>query len=69
MRRIDKNTVELTDEEWIVNEIVAHLLDQGWNQEDAVILIRGSKVPEGLRTPSPVLDRILTPEFTDYLTW
>lgn len=68
MKRIDDRTVELTDQEQLVGEIHDLLMDQGYSQGDAMILLRGSRVPEGLRSPSPHLDQVLTPEFVDWLT-
>jgi|HubBroStandDraft_1064217.scaffolds.fasta_scaffold2258915_1 hypothetical protein len=68
MPRIDDRTWEYTPEEQIIAEIVDLLTDQGMPQGDAVILIRGSRVPEGLRSKTPNLDRVLTPEFTEWLT-
>ena len=67
MIRLDSQTVELSDDEMLISEIVEVLLDQGYSQGDAVILIRGSKVADRLRTPTPFLDQVLTPEFTSYL--
>jgi hypothetical protein len=59
MPRIDDRTWEYTPEEQIIAEIVDLLTDQGMPQGDAVILIRGSRVPEGLRSnaePGPGAD-------------
>jgi len=67
VERIDDRSVRLTNEELIVEEIVDILMDQGMSAGDAVILIRGSRVPEGLRSPMPELSKILTPEFVLYL--
>ena len=59
--------VELTTAEAVLVEIMDNLLEQGFSQGDALILIRGIAVPEGLHTPCPVLEEVLTPEFTDYI--
>lgn len=67
MKRIDRNTVELSEQELLVHEIHDLLLDQGYSQGDAMILLRGSCVPVGLRSPTPMLDKLLTPEFVDWL--
>lgn len=67
MKRIDDNTVEHTDFEMIVEEIHSMLVDQGYDQGTAVIMLRGSNVPEALRTPTPFLDEILTPDFVAHL--
>jgi hypothetical protein len=68
MIRIDEDTAEFTDAELLVREIHELLLDQGHSQGDAMIMLRGALVPEGLRTPTPLLDAVLTPEFVDWLT-
>jgi hypothetical protein len=67
MKRIDDRTVELTDQEMLIEEIHDLLMDQGFSQGDALITLRGSRVAEGLRSPSPILDAVLTPEFADWL--
>jgi hypothetical protein len=67
VRRLDDRTVELDREELLLAELVSLLLDQGYSQGDAVILLRGSRVPEELRSKTPVLDEVLTPELADYL--
>ena len=61
------SVVEFTTAEMIIVEIIDNLLEQGFSQGDALILIRGIAVPEGLHTPCPVLEEVLTPEFTDYI--
>lgn len=68
MNQIDARTVELSPAESLVEEIHALLLDQGYSQGDALILLRGSRVPDGCRTPTPLLDHVLTPEFAAYLS-
>lgn len=68
MRRIDEHTVHFdNDVELVISEIHDLLLDQGYSQGDALILLRGSRVPEGLRSPTPVLDAALTPELASWL--
>jgi len=69
MERISKNEFRLTDAEMLVSEIYGLLLDQGHGCEDAIIILRGAKVPPGLRTPTPQLDAVLTPEFTHFLLY
>src|SRR5437016_2642666 len=51
--RIDDRTVELSDQALLVREIHDLLLDQGYSQGDALILLRGSRAPEGLRSKTP----------------
>lgn len=58
--------VELTTAEAVLVEIMDNLLDRGFTQGDAMIVLRGSDLP--LRHPCPVLDEVLTPEFVAYLT-
>jgi hypothetical protein len=67
MKKISDTETEFTDEEMLVMEIHELLLDQGMSQGEAMIVLRGSRVPEELRTETPYLDAILTPEFVDYL--
>jgi hypothetical protein len=68
MERIDERTVELTAEEQLVCEIHSCLLDCGIDQGTAVIMMTAFHVEEELRTATPMLDRILTPEFRLWLT-
>jgi len=68
MKYIDARTVELTDEEQLVCEIHSCLLDCGYDQGTAVIMMTAAHVPDGLRTKTPMLNRILTPEFRLWLT-
>lgn len=62
------NAVELTEVEMALSELHSLLLDQGYSQSDALILMRGSLIDPDLRTKSPVLDATLTPEFCDWLS-
>ena len=61
------SVVELTPTEAALSELHSLLLDQGFSQSDAVILMRGSMIDPGCRTDTPTLDAALTPEFTDWL--
>jgi hypothetical protein len=67
MKRISARVVELTMMETLVAEVHSLLMDQGFSQGEAVIAMRGATVSPGLRTPSPVLDSVLTPEFVDWM--
>lgn len=60
--------VELTDVEYVVAEIHSLLMDQGMAQGDAMIMLRGALVAPGLRTDTPTLDAVLSPEFVGMLT-
>jgi hypothetical protein len=53
--------------ESVVSEIFSLLLDQGLTESDAMITLRGSMVPPGLRTKTEVLDKVLTPDFVSWL--
>lgn len=69
MKRIDDHTIEYeSDAELVVKEIHDLLLDQGHSPGEALIILRGSRVPAGLRSETPTLDRVLTPEFVTWLT-
>lgn len=68
MQRINANEVELTNDEMLVREIHANLMDGGLTQGDAVIALRGALTPAGLKEASPRLDAVLTPAFVDWLT-
>ena len=63
MRRIAGGWVVLDDKERIVHEVFDLLVDSGLSESDAVIFLRGSRVPGETRH----LDRVLTPEFVDWL--
>lgn len=67
MKRINANEVELTADEVLVREIHSNLMDAGLTQGDAVIFLRGSQTPEGLKGSTPRLDATLTPAFVDWL--
>lgn len=67
MERIDNRTVKLTDTEWLLAEIHSLLLDQGYSEVGAVELLLGSNVPPYLRSETPVLDSVITPEFVKHL--
>jgi len=67
MRRIDERTVELTDEEELFEELFNIQLDQGHGMAAAVMKLSGHDLPEGLRSKTPRLDAILTPEFVSWL--
>jgi hypothetical protein len=68
VERLNDREVLLTDAEILIEEIIDILMDQGRSASDAVILIRGAQVSEGLRSPTPELDKVLTPEFVLYIT-
>jgi len=68
MERIDDRTVELTEEEMLVSEIHSCLMDCGYDQGTALIMLTAFHVEEELRTVTPMLNRILTPEFRLWLT-
>lgn len=61
--------VTLTACEAVVSEIHSNLMDAGHSQGDALILLRGARTPEGLRSPghNEVLDQVLTAEFAAWL--
>lgn len=63
------SVVELTEAEVVVSVIHGNLMDRGYSQGDALIAMRGSDIPTGLRDPAAgaVLDAVLTPEFSDWL--
>lgn len=67
MRRINARTVELTEAEDLIKEIHDLLMDQGYDPHWATDLILGSSVPPYLRTGTPTLDAVVTPEFIAYL--
>lgn len=67
MKQINECTWEFTEQEMLVMEIHELLLDQGMSQGEAMIVLRGSRVPEELRTETPYLNAILTPEFVEHL--
>lgn len=64
----EPSAVELTDLEMLVSEIHSNLMDLGFCQGDAVVMLRGSAIPEGLQQEQPVLDRVLDPLFVAWLT-
>ncbi len=68
MPRISDRSWAYTPEEQIVAEIHELLLDQGYSQGDALILLSGARVPSGLRSLAPNLDRVLTPDFRVWLS-
>ena len=61
------SVVELTPTEAALSELHSLLLDQGFSQSDAVILMRGSMIDPSCRSATPVLDEALAPEFTDWV--
>ena len=67
MKRINSNTVEMTEDEWLVHEIFDLLLDRGHGPAKAMMMLLGTDIPEGLRTCTPRLNKVMTPEFTTYL--
>lgn len=69
MERLGKGEFKLSEQEALVSEIYELLLDQGDSCENAIIRLRGARVPPGLRSPSPYLDAVLTPEFTHFLLY
>jgi uncharacterized protein YoaH (UPF0181 family) len=66
----DGEMIELhTCAEQVIMEIVNAMMDQGMDAGEAIILIRGSRIPEGRRTtPNPMTDETLTPEYVGWLT-
>jgi hypothetical protein len=68
MRRIDERTVELTDEEELVHELYNIQLDRGHGCAEALVVLAGYDVPPGLRSETPKLNAVLTPEFSQWLT-
>jgi hypothetical protein len=68
MKRIDDHSVELSEAEMVVSEIMDVLLDQGMCPGCALIMIRGAEVEDGVRSPTPTLDSVLSVEFSAYLT-
>lgn len=67
MIRVDERTVELTELEQLFRELFELQLDQGRSLAEAVAVLAGGRIPPGLRSPSPILDGVLTPDFVEYL--
>lgn len=71
-RRPDGSPVEaeFTEEELILLAVQRNLMDLGYDQGEALIMMRGSRVPEGLRDEdaAAVLDPVLSPELVDWMT-
>lgn len=60
--------LELTPEEMIVKDVHDRLMDLGHDQGTALMMLMGSKVSDGLRSPAEALDRVLADEqFLAYL--
>lgn len=64
----EPSVVEMTDTELIVRDIHSNLMDLGYSQGDAMIMLRGMAIPQTLQEPQPFLRRTLTPEFVAWLT-
>jgi hypothetical protein len=67
LKRLDDRTVELTDDEQLVKEIFDIQLDRGHGMATAVLNITGHDLPPGLRSQTPRLDAIMTPDFVSWL--
>jgi hypothetical protein len=67
MKRLDARTVELTEQEQLVKELYDIQLDQGHGCAAALMRLAGHDLPPGLRTPTPILDSILTVDFVSWL--
>ena len=68
MRRIDDTTVELNEQERLFAELFNLQLDQGVGLAEAIARLSGAVVTPGLRSPTPMLDAVLTPDFVEWLT-
>lgn len=66
MRRISEHEVEFTEVELLFKELYDLQLDQGLGHFEALDRLRGSSVPEQLRSNTPILNSILTDEFISY---
>lgn len=71
-RRQDGTPVEaeFTEEELILLAVHGNLMDLGYDQGEALIMLRGSRVPDGLRDKEAedILGPILTPELVEWMT-
>jgi hypothetical protein len=69
MERLGDGWVEFTDAELLVKEIHSNLMEMGYDQGTAMIMIRASHVPPGLHEPTQALDKVLADEhFVLWLT-
>lgn len=67
MKRLDDRTVELTDDEELIHEVFNIQLDRGFSMTQAISNLTNNDVPPGLRSETPRLDAIMTPEFVSWL--
>lgn len=67
MKHINKNVVEFTDEEGLIHEIHELLMDRGFSQGKALTILLGTDIPPGLRSNTPRLNKVMTPDFVAYL--
>lgn len=61
-------SIELTDAQELIYEIHSLLMDQGYSPGEAFVVLSGERVPEGLRSDAPELEKALTGEFVAFLT-
>lgn len=67
MKKLSPNIAEFTEVELVILEVHNLLMDQGHDPNEAVNIIFGTAVHPGLRSPTPMLDDVLTPAFLAWL--
>lgn len=71
-RRPDGTPVEaeFTEEELLLMAVHGNLMDLGYDQGTALIMMRGTMLPDGLRDEqaAEMLDPVFTPELVDWMT-